>query len=549
MTDSTRKQAFEVYAYSSSKLIQILSDCSMASVDVVHDKPHSDYFYEYFGSSGVNAKTILVEHNYIDRDFLEDYSSYYVRCFFDYNSICTRLHFFDEFFTRDNFTKLLRGCRGKRFVEKLRNAYLGFIVVKPLPETIIGRTCLKTYLPDNDRRHFPITRPYKANIFGVKLEIADTLAFQEQDSVAAACATSALWSTFQGTGRQFQHAIPSPVEITKAAHARFPLDERELPNFGLRKEQMAHAISSVGLQPLHVKINDTISNEYCLQSTIYGYLKGGIPVPLIVMLYDHSAQTKRGLHAVAVTGYSLGKTSPDSYGQSDFLLRASRIDKLYAHDDGVGPFARMEIDTIMVNLIDPDTGSVMIDQSTGYPLQTDYPRLKTSWRNQCGKIGDTYAKPEYLLIPLYHKIRIPYRTAMNVVIGFDEFMKLPIVAQSLKLFDVIEWDIYLTEVNKLKREILESPVLSGDYKKAVLLECMPKYVWRATAEMDGKRVLDLILDATDIEQGPLMVRAIEYDPNIGHVLRVCTKVRSIIAHYELRPVRNVLHWFAEQPVS
>src|SRR5262249_17736969 len=99
----------------------------------------------------------------------------------------------------------------------------------PLPRTIVGRTCLKTY-PHDSRRDFPITRDYEANLFGMPLRV-ESLAFQEQDSVAAACATSALWSAFHGTGKQFQHPIPSPVEISKAATAHLPLDTRTFPNY------------------------------------------------------------------------------------------------------------------------------------------------------------------------------------------------------------------------------------------------------------------------------------------------------------------------------
>ena len=34
--------------------------------------------------------------------------------------------------------------------ETLQKNYLGFIVVKPLPSTVVGRTCLKTYDDDGD---------------------------------------------------------------------------------------------------------------------------------------------------------------------------------------------------------------------------------------------------------------------------------------------------------------------------------------------------------------------------------------------------------------
>jgi hypothetical protein len=543
MVPTTGDPAYSIHAYTDDSLIDILSQSATTSAEIVRNKSHASYFHEYFGSTGVQAKTILVENSYIDRDFLEDYSSFYVRCFRDYESSCKRLHFFSDEVREDSFSAWVSGKMTDRgrgmFKNRLQRSYLGFIVVKPLPLTVVGRTCLQTYSHDNHRRHFPALRSYKVSIFGLSLEIAGTLAFQEQDTVAAACATSALWSTFQATGKLFQHRIPSPVEITKAALVRFPMDERDLPNHGLSIWQMAHAVTSIGLEPYPVKINDRISNDFCLQSTAYAYLRGGIPVPLIVALFDQAKQLRIGLHAVAVTGYSLGHAGTTPYDTSGFRLKASRINEFYAHDDGVGPFARMKLQQIVVRTVNP----------AGQMTHTNLAALTTSWKDDAGSIGNIYAVPDSALIPLYHKIRIPFRTAMNVVKAFDEFVKLDKVKKACPKLADLEWDIYLIEVNRLKAEVAGSGRQSGEYLEAILTERMPKYIWRATAEHNGEKVLDLILDATDIEQGPMMVRAIEYDPNIGHTLRECTKHSINVQPYELYPVRAVLQWFAEQPVA
>jgi len=79
-----------------------------------------------------------------------------------------------------------------RLGKQLDSNYLGFMVLKPLPQTIVGRTCFKTYPDDGNRRHFPTLHKYSSNLFGLPLTV-NSLAYQEQDKVVAACATSALW--------------------------------------------------------------------------------------------------------------------------------------------------------------------------------------------------------------------------------------------------------------------------------------------------------------------------------------------------------------------
>ncbi len=238
---------FEVFPCTENSLKSILSDKTEISSAELDGKLHINYFRDYFPAIG--ASTIVVENHYVDHDYLEDHAEYYVRCFKDYKRKCTRLHFFNVQFDFGDLDGFLRGGDGGLSQDLLQENYLGFVVVKPLPKTIIGRTCLATY-PHDGRRHFPITRSYVVNLFGVDLKVSDSLAFQEQDTVVAACATSALWSVFQGTGKLFQHAIPSPSVITNTAteHITDGEQARAFPSKGLNVIEMARAIKKVALR-------------------------------------------------------------------------------------------------------------------------------------------------------------------------------------------------------------------------------------------------------------------------------------------------------------
>lgn len=200
------RQRYKVEPYSIDGLCDLLSVHSKAGADVVRAKQHVGYFREYFDHIG--CRSIVVELEYVDRDYLEDFAAYYVRCFEGYPRFCVRLHFFAGKFGAAKFKRVLLHTRSTAEL----GLYLGFVVVRPLPETIIGRTCLATYEPENGRRYYPAIRTYDVNLFGISLQVS-TLAFQEQDQVVAACATSALWSGFQATARLFQHPIYSPVTM------------------------------------------------------------------------------------------------------------------------------------------------------------------------------------------------------------------------------------------------------------------------------------------------------------------------------------------------
>ena len=533
---ANENESLEVYQYGIEALCELLAKKSKNTLAAIKQRSHSQYFEEYFNK--LQAKTILVENKYVDRDFLEDFSAYYVRCFHPYKRFCTRLHFFTCEFSERGFAKLLENpCTSEISPDLLNEHYLGFIVVKPLPETVIGRTCLKTY-PEENHRKFPVVRKYSANPFGLELEVT-SLAFQEQDSVTSACATSALWSAFHGTGKRFQHPIPSPVEITRSATKGHPLRTRAFPNHGLEIPMMAHAIRDVGLEPYH----EGIGHLGVLKETIYAYLRGQIPAVLGVELWDKTQALDEPVawHAVSVTGYSLAKGSSKN-SPKNFLTKARNMAKIYVHDDQVGPFARMNFDGFPLQLPDLNYAECKI------PVET----LSTSFRLPAGEIGDIRAVPISLLIPLYHKIRIPYDIVLETVRSFDGFIKLIATEETSCLAPDagLEWDIYLTTNNDLKREILrlDSSAMMPPHRNEVLRESMPRFLWRASAYQNEVLLLDLLFDATDIEHGQFFVRAIEWEEKLSSALRWVSGVDIDMGFdtTETQAAQKIIAWFREQ---
>ncbi len=509
--------SYEVEQYSRTKLGEILDRYSHKRQGYSKAKSHLYYFGEYF--KFVGARTIIIEDSYTDRDYLEDYAAYYARCHDDYIKRCARLHFFDTKFDTKLIDRVVSGDNAA--VKELQSSYLGFIVVKPLPSTVIGRTCLVTYGNKDRDRSFPPTREYEVHLLGIELRVT-SLAFQEQDTDVAACATSALWSMFHATGLLFQHHIPTPAEITKAATASQRPVTRTLPaSNGLNAGQIADAIRSVGLEPLEIGAQ----NLDILRISACAYLRAGIPCVLLGNVVEGNPKVRNlGLHAITIVGYSTPTGVPQPFGPSDTLFTSTTTERLYAHDDQVGPFARLRFDGAI-----PAT-------------------VGTSWRDDNKKIGNMFFEPFILLVPLYHKIRVPVKSIIKTLVALDDWIETARGAKIVQLTNRIEWGLFLTDNAKLKADIYQDKNIAPDFRLKALYEDMPHYIWRATATSGGSKLFDLLFDATDLLQGGHIIGGLPYSGPACTAIAAVAKnprVADYVRNTGNRGLEMATKWFAE----
>jgi len=425
--------------------------------------------------------SLVIEPDYTDRDFLDDFAEYYVRCYPPYKRHCKRIHFFKTQISRKLFLRAIRAEPGSEKEKYLTENYLGFAVARPLPQAIIGRTVLKTYESDRGRRHYTCLKSYSANLFGVKCQV-NSLAFQEQDTVVAACATVALWSSFQKTAELFGTPTPTPAEITKAANQAIHLG-RPIPSHGLLALQMCRAIRQFGFEPELIDVRDERYRDVSLVSLLYGYLRMGLPVILGVDIERH------GRHAITLTGFSLrpdrpldsdvrnGK-APNSQGarprRPSIGLIGSRIDRLFGHDDQIGPFARLEVY--------PTSGS----DPHHWPLY-----FESDWR-----IPQTRKKsrldPVLAIVPVYHKIRLNFVEVLLWITALRPALEYLLS----KIQEPSEWDIHLNRSNDLKGFLKGSGLPNTRLLDSLLLEPHPRFVWRAVLSLRGIKLVELWFDAT-----------------------------------------------------
>ena len=226
---------FSVFSFSPHYISELLEKTNQAS-----------YLIQYL--QNLEAKTYILEEEYVDKDYMIDFQKFYARSFEKIGKFTKRIHFFNEKFDEKDFQKALES-NDKEVINTLKRSYLGFTVVKPLRgadgNKLIGRTLLKTYPEEvDDEMRIFIKKKYTASLFGIPLEI-ESLPFQAQDQGVSACATIALWSALHPLSDIFEIKRDSPAEITEIATS-LPFS-RKFPSSGLTFEQMINYIQSLGL--------------------------------------------------------------------------------------------------------------------------------------------------------------------------------------------------------------------------------------------------------------------------------------------------------------
>ena len=362
-------------------------------------------------------------------------------------------------------------------LKSLWKFYLGYIVVKPIPVTVIGYTILRPFKNKSTfgSRNIWGLREYKIHLCGHE-HVMKSLVFQEQDSVVAACATTAIWTMLNKASVDFHTLLKSPSEITSDADTIGPDGSRLFPNKGLDLLQLCQAILKSGLVSEVKKpdlniydedgkiIKEVVSCHY-LKKILNSYSSLGLPIILIILVPSGNSH---GLHAIAVFGYN--QKAPEKIPPKDEIsFLADNIEKIYAHDDQWGPFVKIEF----------------ID---------DY-NIKTPWTD-----SDHDHKPtliERIIVPVYPKVRISYEDIEILILGFDAIFTSFF---RNKIIQDLVWDIKIDYSEKFKDVILAS-YLSNRDKIKLISKSMPRFIWIATCYISKHKIFEFSFDATDVNSG------------------------------------------------
>tara|TARA_A100000171_G_scaffold42788_1_gene44396 strand:+ start:325 stop:906 length:582 start_codon:yes stop_codon:yes gene_type:complete len=161
--------------------------------------------------------------------------------------------------------------------------------------------------------------------------------------------------------------------------------------------------------------------------------------------------------------------------------------------------------------------------------------LKTSWD------GIVHANPEFLLLPLYHKIRIPFSLIHDAMLELDAILEN--VRQQLAGQSRAEWDIFLTTASDYKSSIRKEYGGIGLDLRSSLFVDLPRFLWRVIVRTDEQLQLDLLFDATGIAQHDLLVHVVSSGGGYAQMLGVIAPHVDQNSMQISRQTRSVLKRF------
>ena len=481
----------------------------------------TQYIHGYFAS--FDTTSVVEEQNYFDRDYLAEFATFYGVSAAGYKNVCRRLHFFSgPLITRNKLKSAIKG--NLTSIRSLKENYLGFVVIRPIPSSPLGRTVVKWYEDQNPGvpRVTEPSRIYTAHLCGIELEV-EGIAWQQQDAGVSACATIGLWSMFHSSAFDDNHSIPTTSAITRAANRSQSFGRRVFPAMGLTVEQVCEAIKTQYLSPIIIEGDIEIKCTYNVRcfsrvkfsSSCAAFLRSGYPVLLAGTVNGHG-------HAVVAIGFR--SSSGEAVPSGEIAVQDASIKFIYLHDDNIGPNIRFEI--LNTNCSGPDH-IVLKASAPSYVDKKDAEKLN-SWPEFI---------PNRLIVAVNNDLRTSPRRLSRI--GFEN---AEIINMAL--------DTMSRSVNKTFPGLVISPrfLKLPDYLKSTLKKTLKENLGVFTRVIldlgekvppmslhigvvrigfdDSTPLLDIIYDTTDSDKNHPVYASVCYQSGIYELVKIFKKIET-----------------------
>lgn len=458
----------------------------------------------HFKLDNSNLITLVIENDYVDRQYRDSYYSYFSQKHSNFERNCLRLVFFEGDVKYTDFMSDL-----SRIKEKL----IGTIVMRPLNVGNIGYTLLNPKKLDIDG--YIQTCSFKLMVCGRKFVIK-AFPYLSQDNETMTCAETALYNLIQYYSEKYcEYRILMPSEILKTLEDSSY--ERVLPSHGVDDIFMAKVLQSGHFYPRLYHYD--IEEGQCFEEIFYAYVESGIP--FIFGLPQH---------AVICIGHGMVDYKIENHNLDDIvksedvetktiysMCTAQLIDNYIFMDDNQMPYVVSTIDALTTLYSDNIDLSVeydadeLEDEIFDRKDSTDIVDNKNSGESLYTEDAVQKMKKRFdsLLVPLYKRIFLDASRAKSI---FDEhFLQNPDFIQKIQneyndatwgydKKNPLVWRMYLASSNSYKDYKCKTATNEKIYEY-YSTQPYPRFIWvleisTITEFAKKKARVEILLDAT-----------------------------------------------------
>ncbi len=392
--------------------------------------------------------TIIAETDYIDKTYRDLYYHFYSTKLRSFEKNCVRLSLCNKVID-DTITHSIDD------IQKLKDNYLGFVVLRPLGCSCIGRNVVSPQALKSVGSNLLLCKTDVAStVLGTKVSVCG-FPHSSQDGEMMTCAETTIWAIMSYLANRYNiYSLPLGHNILASLNdSSF---ERQTPSRGLNFQQISLSLQNQGLA---CRVYDKDNPKF--KEIMSCYIESGIPLALCI-------ESKTFGHAVACIGRKAIDRNAVALqpvvvkGHTYFEWNKS-IDEFVVNDDNVTCYQVM-------NYTNP----------CSYYGKPDWDGMKIT----------------HFVAPLHQKIyldaEIAIEAALNLVYcyGYDD-------GSVIRTF--------LTSSRSYREYVMTNDSLSEEQKQAFVELDMPKFIW-VTEISDGvsfkaSQVNDIILmDATSGKQ-------------------------------------------------
>ena len=331
------------------------------------------------------VKAVLVEHDYVDKDYRSTFYNFYAKKGRPYRADCVRLHFFDE---QVGF----EGPSDESSARRLGDHYYGYMVLRPTIRATLGRSVLSPDIRVNARGR-AIQALHHVHLLGHRLSVWGFPSMDQHVDIAT-CAHVACWAILRHYSESYSQYREYLVHDIASLATGFDPGGIS-PSRGLDEWEAERVFNAAGCFPVIVGRDESTDDEFFGQ--LLAYLESGFPLFIGLGLGDLR-------HAIVAAGYSWKTQAAAPSGASSHAW--GQVDTLLTVDDNLLPYVSVPVDERSSEGAEPEYTTnnfesfiVALPEKIGYPAEAmaKYRRVVQSLVRSMGCDEDSVRLHRYFM--------------------------------------------------------------------------------------------------------------------------------------------------------